>query len=485
MGIKKSQLDLEIAQALDQSARQGWLWGGLEQLAHRGLALVVNVILARLLAPEAFGLIASVSIFVAIAQQLIDGGIIARMLQKKDIGEDDYTAFFWCNGSVSVLAAGLLGYFSSHIAEFYGNPELRPVILMMAVVIVLLNAGRVQECRLIRDFRFKLISLITVGAVLAGSIVGIAIALGGGGVWAILGQQFTMALVRAVTFWILVPWRPSKRPIWATIKDLYTFGTPLMIAQTVRSATEQLINVLTARYIGMAALGFYDRGRFIPSSLSQVAQRVFFRTTLPLLAVVQNDKEEFRCVYLKLVNKVMVVCLFSATGVFLCAPEIIEVLLGAKWLPSLWFFRAGSVLSLVNLMFLLNVDVLKSKGFVSEVFKMNIVYAVFEGVGVIIGFSGGVRGMVLGAMGASVLALFLLMRAVSKAGAITISDQYRALREPILCAFIATPILWSVRQLSAEASIRFGLCGTAMLIMAAVYVHVKKYSNPRREVAKS
>ena len=98
---KNNSLSVEM---LHKSARRGWLWGAVEQFAQRGMAMLVSLVLARMLAPESFGLIASVSIFITTAQQLIDGGIGSRIVQKKEVLEEDYIAFFWCNAAVSLLS---------------------------------------------------------------------------------------------------------------------------------------------------------------------------------------------------------------------------------------------------------------------------------------------------------------------------------------------------------------------------------------------
>ena len=230
--------------------------------------MLVSLVLARLLAPESFGLLASVAVFFTTALQLIDGGIGSRIVQKKEIREEDYIAFFWCNAAVSMLTCGLLMIFAGAIARFYDNPQLRSVVMAMAAVVFLMNAGRVQELRLVREIRFKIISLVTIGSVVAGSITGLILAFAGCGVWAILGQQLIIYLVRAAAFWRLIPWRPAGFPAWSAVKDLYAFGLPLMASQTIRGFSEQLINVMTARYVGIVPLGYYDRGRFIPDNVT-------------------------------------------------------------------------------------------------------------------------------------------------------------------------------------------------------------------------
>ncbi len=454
---------------LHRQARKGWVWGAVEQFAQRGLAMVVSLVLARMLAPESFGLIASVSIFLTAAQQLIDGGIGSRIVQKKEILEEDYIAFFWCNAGMSLLACGALVIFAGKIAAFYSNPQLHSVVTVMAVVVFLMNAGRVQELQLVRHLRFKTISLVTICSVVAGSIAGLAVAFSGGGVWAILGQQLVMSLVRAVVFWRLIPWRPAGFPFWASVKDLYAFGLPIVISQTIRGFSEQLINVLTARYIGIVSLGYYDRGRFIPGNATSFVQSIFFRTNLALLSRLQHDDAEFRKVYLKLMETIASACMIMMTGLAVCAPELVEVLLGAKWLPSIWFFRAGCVMSSIYLLFLINQDVLKAKGAISSLSRQNIIYAGLQVVGVCGGLFWGVCGMVTGGIAACFASCILLMMSVRRWSSIAVVDQICIFKVPVMWSLLTGGVLWGIKLAGPSVWWRFWLCGAAGAAIAYLY----------------
>lgn len=454
---------------LHRQARKGWIWGAVEQFAQRGLAMLVSLVLARMLAPESFGLIASVSIFLTTAQQLIDGGIGSRVVQKKEILEEDYIAFFWCNAGMSLLACGSLVIFAGQIAAFYSNPQLQAVVTVMAVVVFLMNAGRVQELQLVRHLRFKTISLVTIGSVVAGSIAGLAVAFSGGGVWAILGQQLVMSLVRAAAFWRLMPWRPTGLPAWASVKDLYAFGLPIVASQTIRGFSEQLLNVLMARYVGMASLGYCDRGRFIPGNAAGFVQSIFFRTNLTMLSKLQHNESEFRDAYLRLVGTVAAVCIVGMTGLAVCAPEIIEIVLGAKWLPSVWFFRAGCVMSSIYLFFLMNQDALKAKGAVPSLFRHNLSYAGLQALGVCGGLFWGARGMVTGGIAACLVSCLLLMISVKKRSCITVVDQLGSLKVPVLWSLLAGGVLWGIQRAGLPVGWRFGLCGAAGAAIACLY----------------
>lgn len=460
----------EIADQLHQQIHRGWLWCGVEQFVQRGLALLVSVVLARLLSPEVFGLIASVSVFLLISQQLIDGGISARIIQKKEVHEDDFTALFWCNVIMSVAVCGSLVLLSHPIARFYNDPRLVSVVIVMALAIFLMKAGRVQHCRLTREMQFKKISLIMMISCVAGSIVGLGIAFAGGGVWAILGQQFIIYFVRAILYWSTDRWHPRGVPCWHAVKDIYSFGAPILISQTVRGFSEQMINVLGARFVGLTDLGFFDRGRFIPSSAEQVGLAVFTRTNLTALSRANKSDREFSDTYFKLNRMIIPLFCMGTTGIGICAPEIIETILGVRWLPSVWFLRAGCVMSALRVFFIFSQDILKAKGAIKALFKQNIIYAALQVIGVILGLRWGFRGMILGAIAACSISCFLQTVVISRHSPIVMRDQVTLLLGPLVKSLVVAGGLLVVKQIDATVWVRFSLCMvTCAGIMGLLY----------------
>ncbi len=441
--------------------------------------MVVSLIMARMLEPEAFGRLASISVFLTVAQHLIDGGIGSRIVQKKEILEEDYNAFFWCNAIMSLSSCGLLVAFSPIIARLCGDPTLQPIIMATAVTLVLMNAGRVQDARLIRTLQFKKFSFAVIISVLAGSSAGLILAFAGAGVWAILGQQLVLSLTRALALWKMEFWRPSGMPAWRAVKDLYSFGIPLTISEMIRGMSDQLINVLGARYVGIASLGFYDRGRFIPANATLFIQYVFFRTNLPLLSKLQHRDDEFRDVYLNFLHTVIPFCVLLLAGLAACAPEIIIVGLGAKWLPSVWYFRTGCVMSGLYLVFLINQEALRAKGAVREIFRQNVVCAILLAVFVSLGLIAGLIGMLAGMITSYGLSCLLQMRALGTKSLITISSQLRVFVEPFFWAVVMALVMLWIRLGVAVLWVRVVLCGmtgviTLILFLCMMLIRAKR-----------
>jgi teichuronic acid exporter len=455
--------------ALREKARLGWIWGGLDQFVQRGLGMVVSLLLARLLEPAAFGLIASVSIFIAIIQQLIDGGLSQRVLQKPIVRNADYVAFFWCNIVVTLTSCALLMTGAGHIAQFFGNPELREIVIALSLIVLVFNGARVHGVILTRDMRFRAISAVTMVSVVAGCVVGLGMAVAGYGVWALVGQQMAAALTRTAGFWILAPWRPRSLPAWVDIKDLYAYGVPVMMSEVARTFSDQLINVLIAKRISPVQLGYFDRGRIIPSNIALSLANVFARTNFPVLSRLQHDDDQFRSTYLNLLSVSSAAYLMLMAGLAVSAADLILIVLGEKWSPSTWYLRANCMAFALYMVFLSNGQVLRAKGSTRLYFRCNIMLAAFQVVGIVAGIPWGAKGMVFGDMAARGLAGLPMMLAVKSVSGISIRMQLGAMARPLLGSLAVIGVLLSLQLAVPSLYPRFFLSGIAGAALLSLY----------------
>jgi O-antigen/teichoic acid export membrane protein len=444
-----------------RSTRHGWLWGGADQVFQRGIALIVGFVLARLLDPSAYGLIASVSLFTGFAFQIIDSGIGQRVLQKPRIGEEDYGALFWCNAAVSLFCVILLVALSATIARFLREPHLQPLVVALAGVVFMMNAGRTQETLLIREQRFRSVSLIRMASTIAGSLVGLAMAAAGCGVWSLVGQMAVMASTKAAALWILVPWRPPGRPSLAAVKDLYGFGLPVMLAQLAVSCAEQFSTLLIAKRTSVTMLGFYDRGRILPQNLGYSVSNISSQTNFPALARLQHDPPAFRDAYLRFLHVTAALVLMVLAGVAVCAEDIIAVALGARWLPSVWFLRASCVLFSFYVVRSVGSEAVRAKGKTGAFFRLSMAQAGLSILGSVAGMPYGVKGIVVGHVLAYGVACALWLVRAGQCGGIRVTEQIRVLQQAFVGVGAMVALLLGIELIGLPLWIRFPLSAAA------------------------
>lgn len=434
----------------------------------RGLGMVVSLLLARLLEPAAFGLIASVSIFIAVAQQLIDGGLSQRVLQKPSVCKADYVALFWCNLAVSLLSFLLLVLGAGHIAQFFGNPELRDIVIALSFSVMVFNGSRVHGVILTRNMRYRAISMAAMVSVIVGCGIGLGMALAGHGVWALVGQQMGTALTRTLAFWVLEPWMPRSYPAWKDVKDLYAFGLPVIVSEVARTFSDQLINVLIAKRVSPLQLGYFDRGRIIPNSITLSLATIFARTNFPILSRLQHDEIQFRSTYLNLFSVSSGFYLMLMAGMAMAASDLVLIMLGDQWIASTWYLRANCLAYAFYMIFISNGQVLRAKGATILYFRCNLMLAAFQVVGVVAGIPWGAKGMVTGYIIAYGLASVPVMIAVRSISDISINMQLRAIFRPLLGAVIVMVTLLLIQVLVSSLYPRFflsGLAGAAILFL--------------------
>lgn len=457
---------------LSKAARSGWMWTALEQVSGKLLTLVVGLVLARILEPRAFGLIATVSIFVNVMQQIVNGGISQNVLQKKTVSEDDYVALFWSNFLVSAILATALISLGSTFASVFDEPRLPSVITMMSLAVVVANFGRVQEVWLLRKLKFQKIALIRFLGIAISCLVGVTLAYAGYGVWALLWQQMIMGLIVASLFWINVSWRPSGLPKWVSVKELYKFGTPLFVSQMARGVAGQFINVLIARRYSTTELGYFDRGRLIPMNMSTSLGNVFTRVNVSTLSKVQDEKLELQSAFRNMQKMGLGLCTILMTSLIVFAGEVVEILLGEKWLPSIWYFQTGCIVAWIYLYWTVNADLLRAVGNVKSYFVVGIVCAIMQVSGVLIGGEWGVVGMVNGDLIARCSGLMLLIYCVAKYTLIGYKLQLEILVYMLLWALAVAVPLYAIKSSIHDIWVR-SLVGAILAGCLALW-HYKK-----------
>jgi O-antigen/teichoic acid export membrane protein len=415
-----------------KSARSGWSWGIYEQFIQRALSLCVGFILARLVDPEAFGLVALVSIFFAIAGGIIDGGIGLSLLQKKTADDTDYTALFFSTLSLTIFFAGAFFCSASFLADFFHQPRLTALVQGFAVVLFFSNCGRVQENRLRRELRFRESSLIAIAGVSLGAIAGISMAFRGAGAWSIVGQQGVQAFVRAAALWIIYPWRPKHFPCLNKVKEMYSFGLPSFISSFVLGLVESLPGFVAGKQGAFQELGLYDRGSTIPRTCGGAIGQIFVRTNFPILSKSHHDPTHGPSLVLTFLRQQSLLISALLSLVFCNAEIVVKLLLGDHWSGSVWYLKAGCfsvfLFSLINF----STIYLLSKSCHRFVFGINLFTALAQCVFVLLFVSGGLHFMVVGDIFGKSFGVAASFFGVLRATSLSLKSQFVASLLPLL-----------------------------------------------------
>lgn len=314
----------------DAAARGAGVTLGTQAL-RAGLQLASVVLLARLLSPEDFGLVAMVAAVIGIADLVRDFGLSSAAVQAKDVSEDERTNLFWANLGLGAACAAAAVASAPLVVALYDEPRLREVVLGLAPVFLLSGASTQLRADLTRRLRFHALALVDVSAQVAGIAVGAALALAGAGLWAIIAMQLTTAAVGLLVCAASCRWSPGLPRRRVSLRRFFGYGSGLMGTQAIGYVTKNVDNVALGAVWGAASLGLYSRAyQLLMTPLNQI-NAPLTRVALPVLSRVQDDPVAFPR-YLARVQ--LVGCYLTATVLAVAAglsEPIVLLLFGERW----------------------------------------------------------------------------------------------------------------------------------------------------------
>ncbi|MCK4783639.1 MAG: oligosaccharide flippase family protein, partial [Desulfobacteraceae bacterium] len=216
--------------SLKSKTIHGVFWSLLERGGQQGIRLVISIILARLLLPAQFGLIAMLAIFMAIAQAFLNSGFGQALIQKKEATHVDSCSIFYFNILVSIVAAGLLCLCAPWIAAFYEEPILIPLTRFLSLNLIINSFSLIHTTLLTKRIDFKTQLKVSITATIISGIVGVTLAYRGFGVWSLAVQIVMSTLIRTVLLWFLNTWRPSLVFSFSSLRSLFAYGSKLLFA---------------------------------------------------------------------------------------------------------------------------------------------------------------------------------------------------------------------------------------------------------------
>ena len=315
------------------------IWKFLERGGTQGVQFIVSIILARLLAPSDFGLIALVLVFLNIADVFVQSGFNMALIQKKNADNLDFSSVFYLCIGVSIVVYTILFFTAPLVADFYNRPELTSIVRVLSLSVIITAFNSVQEAYIARNMLFKKLFFRSVSVAIPAGIIGITCAYHGMGVWALVVQKLATALLFCIFMWFTVKWRPLPQFSFSRVKTLFSFGWKLLASALLNTGYNELHSFVIGKMFTPAALGFYSRGNQFPSIIVSNINTSIQSVLLPSLSSYQDDRERLK----QMTRRAIVTSSFVIVPLMAClaalAKPLVLVLLGEKWLPCVPFIQ--------------------------------------------------------------------------------------------------------------------------------------------------
>lgn len=326
--------------SLKSSVITSLIWKFLERIGTQGVQFIVAIVLARLLAPADFGLIALVTVFVAIANVFVQSGLNTALIQKKNADNLDFSTVFYTGLAVAMLLYGVLCVGAPVIADFYnGQTKLIPVIRVLGLMLLLGAVNSVQEAYVARNMMFRKLFYRSVGAIIPSGMFGVMLAYLGYGIWALVGQQLMNSFLMCVIMWFTVKWRPQLMFSFTRFKGLFSFGWKLLCSALLDTLYRDIRDLIIGKMFTPADLGFYNRGSQFPKLIIANINSSIQSVLLPSLSTVQDDKTRLKSLARRSIKTSAFLILPMMAGLAAVANPLTLVLLGEKWLPAVPFIQ--------------------------------------------------------------------------------------------------------------------------------------------------
>jgi len=378
---------------LKKKARASVMWSGFDALIRQGVGFIISILLARLLVPEDFGVIALLALFLGLANVFVSAGFSLALIQRKDLTHSDESTVFWFNIAAALVVTLLLFAISPWIADFFVLPILIPLTMLMACNILINAMGSVHGALLTKNLKFKKLMKIGVASTLISGSVGVYMAWADYGVWALAVQSMTGTVISTALLWFFSPWRPL--PIFSrnSFMKLFSFSGWIFASMILDTIYQRGYNLLIGKYYGVYDLGIYNRADNIQQLPSGVMTTVLSRVAFPLFSQVNDDKERLCRGARMSVRSIMLITSPIMFGLAVLSEPFIREVFGEQWLPAVPILQVLCVSGLLFPLHVINLNVLQAQGHGRLFFRLEIIKKSFGITLLVIGSFFGVMGI--------------------------------------------------------------------------------------------
>ena len=328
-----------MLKSIKSKAINSVVWSTVEKFLRQGLMTLFSIIIARQLLPSDYGLVAMLTIFLTIAQIFVDSGFVEALIQKQNRTDTDFSTVFWFNILVALLLYVTLFLCSPLIADFYGEPLLNDLLKCISIIFVINAFRTVQQAKLHIAMDFRRQTWISVVAMTISGIIGMWMAYHGFGVWTLVWQQLLLNFLNVVFLWISSRWIPKIVFSKHSFKELFSFGSRLLISRTLHAIYTNGTFLLMGKFFSPSTTGLYSQSNqmvsFIPITVNDVVARVAY----PIECELQDNDEELQRYFFQILRLTCFVLFPLMMGLAALAEPIVRLLLTEKWMETVPLIR--------------------------------------------------------------------------------------------------------------------------------------------------
>lgn len=459
------------AESLTSRFVRSFGWAAVARGTQQVVALLSIAVLARLIAPSAFGVMAMAMLFINFASAFGEFVISDAVVQKPEIEGDTLSSLFWANMAIGLAMTLGLVAIAPAAAEFFRERLVAAILPPLAWTFLITAASNIQRALFYREMDLRKLSLAQCVANLVGLAVAVVLAARGAAVWSLVVSSLATRVLDGALMWVLHPWRPRFCLRWADVRQVASFGLNLSGYGIVDYFSKNGANLVVGRFLGSAQLGFYQNAYALIFYPQQVVAALVSSVSLAPLSKVQRDDERFRAGLLKLSAFTALLLAPLMLGLLVTSDLVVAIVLGPKWSASA---PVVSILAIGGLLQMLSASTLPTfiaKGRTDLLFRWSLVSGALNLAAFLAGARWGIQGVAAGYVLVSAALLVPLLRSALGLVGMRVRSYLRSLAPlvGIALGMAACVALWRLALAAAGAGGVWLAFGTSVPLGVAAY----------------
>jgi len=439
------------------------------QWARFCIQMASTVVLARLLTPQDFGLIAMVTAVTGFVAMFKDMGLSMATVQRAEINHGQISTLFWINVALSLGIMLVTAALAPVIARLYGEPRLTRITLALAGGIIFGGLTVQHQALLRRQMRFGALAVIDIVSMSAGMLAGIIAALYGLRYWALVIMHIAQPITLVVTVWITCTWRPGLPIRRSGVRKMLAFGGYLTGFSFVNYFARNMDYILIGKFCEVGILGLYTKAyHLLMLPIAQIRNPLNM-VAIPALSRLANTTERFRSYFEKLVSFVAILSMPLVVFLAVCAKELILLILGKQWIQAVPLFQILAITAFIQPTGQLWGAAVLSLGNSRKYFILGTINAIVVVVGFSVGISWGSIGVATSYAIATYTALLPTLHYAFARTPLSIGSFFKAIYGPVVASIFMGLIIYLLRSWLSEERDIFILCLCAFVGISSYF----------------
>lgn len=448
-------------------------WKFLERFGYQAVQFIVQMVLARLLSPNEFGLLSILLVFINIANVVVQSGLNTALIQQKRVSEADKSTVFWISFAIALAMVLCIELAAPLIAGFYNNNEIVVPLRVLAIVLLINSFNSVQVALVMRDLNTKRLFVSTLVSVVISGASGITLALFRAGIWSLIAQQMIYQGTSSLVLLFQVKWFPKPVFDLSRAKEMYSFGWRILLAGLIDTGYQGVYDLAIGKEFSTESLGYYSQGNKIPQTITTLIDNTIRSVLLSVAAKMQDNVAAVKGVTRRAMMTSSYVLAPLMLWMALSADAIIPVLFGNQWANAVPFMRIMCITYMFWPIHTSNLQTINALGRSDVSLRLEMIKKIVGLLilAIMIIVTHDVYYVALGKLLGSILSIFINAKPAKKLIKYSYLEQVRDIFPAYLlagvCCLLAVPIAWLSLGHMLQAAVQF-------ILVVAVYVTVSR-----------